>query len=156
MTVVGYELPKAERLVGGWIAPQVVKEGQYGTDRIAPYEKFNDFDTSTGRIEALEAHDYIVFARHGGYVVDQHSKDTVVGMQIDCWAKTRSRAEEMANKVTMLMYEMEGQTIDGFSIDFVEALRGPEEDKSNLVNDERVMTVGFEIHIGAKWIYKDV
>lgn len=156
MPVVGYELPKTERLIGDWIAPQIVGPKQYGTDRIAPYEKFNDFDESTGRIKALEAHDFIVFSREGGYVVDDHTKDSVVGLRIDCWAKTRSRAEDMINKLTMLMYEMEGETIDGFSIDYVEALRGPEEDESHLVQDERVMTVGFEVHIGAKWIYADV
>lgn len=153
MGVIDYELPRTERLIGEFIAPKIVGPGQYGTDRIAPYEKFNEF-TSDGVISPVEAHDYMVFAREGGYVIDEHTKDSVVGIRIDCWAKDRSRAEQMVNKTVKLMFEMQGQTLDGFSIDFVETLRGPEEDKSQLIHDERVMTVGFEVHIGAKWIYE--
>lgn len=153
MGVIGYELPRSEWIVGNWIGPKVVDEGQFGTDRILPYELFNEYDQDTQTVSPVEAHDYLVFSRQGGYMLDEHTKDSIVGMRVDCWAKDRFRAEGLANKVVMLMYEMQGQMIDGHSIDYVESLQGPEEDKSQLSQDERCMTIGFEIHIGAKWIY---
>lgn len=151
MPVVDYELPKAERLLGPVIAEGLVRPEQYGTDRVHPYQLFNELD-SEGAVTAVEAHDYIVFSREGGYVVDDHTKDSIIGLRIDCWAKTRSRAEDLMNEVVKRVMSLEGQTLDGFDIDYVESLRGPEEDKSKLIHDERVMTKDFEIHIGAKWI----
>lgn len=153
MPVVDYELPKVERLIGPVIAEGLVKPNQYGIDRVAPYQMFNELDPS-GEVTAVEAHDYIVFSREGGYMVDDHTKDSVIGLRIDCWAKTRSRAEDMMNEVVKRVIELEGQTLDGFDIDYVESLRGPEEDKNLLIHDERVMTKDFELHIGAKWIRK--
>lgn len=152
MPVIDYELPKIEKLIAPVIAKGLVHENQYGTDRIAPYQKFNVLDEE-GVITAVEANDFIVFAREGGYVVDDHSKDTLAGLRIDCWAKTRSRAEDMMNEVVKRMLRLEGQTIDGFDIDYVESLRGPEEERDLVVNDERVFTKAFELHIGAKWVY---
>ena len=114
---------------------------------------FNELDPS-GEVTAVEAHDYIVFSREGGYMVDDHTKDSVIGLRIDCWAKTRSRAEDIMNEVVKRVVALEGETLDGFDIDYVESLRGPEEDKNLLIHDERVMTKDFELHIGAKWIRK--
>lgn len=153
MGVIGYELPNVERLIGPVIAEGLVKPNQYGTDRIQPYQLFNKLDVD-GVVTAIEAHDYIVFSREGGYVVDDHSKDSVVGLRIDCWAKTRSRAGDMMNEVVKRMLELEGQDIDGFSIDYVESLRGPEESQNQPIHDERVFTKDFEVHIGAKWIFE--
>lgn len=153
MGVIGYELPNVEKLIGPVIAEGLVKPNQYGTDRIQPYQLFNKLDVD-GVVTAVEAHDYIVFAREGGYVVDDHSKDSVVGLRIDCWAKTRSRAGDMMNEVVKRMLALEGQDIDGFSIDYVESLRGPEESQNQPIHDERVFTKDFEVHIGAKWIFE--
>ena len=152
MPVVDYELPKVERLLGPAIAEGLVRPEQYGTDRVYPYQLFNELDPD-GSVTAVEAHDYIVFSREGGYVVDNHTKDSIIGLRIDCWAKTRSRAEDMMNEVVKRVMALEGQTLDGFDIDYVESLRGPEEDKAQLIHDERVMTKDFEVHIGAKWIF---
>lgn len=154
MGVVDYELPKVERLIGEAVAPGIVKDGQYGTDRVEAMEKFNAFDPETQTVRAVEAFDYLVFSREGGYVVDNHTKDSIVGLRVDCWAKTRSRAEDLMHMVVKRLYELEGDTIDGFDIDYVESLRGPEEDKSQLIHDERVYTKDFELHIGAKWIFE--
>lgn len=151
MPVVDYELPKVERLLGPVIAEGLVKPNQYGIDRVTPYQMFNELDPS-GEVTAVEAHDYIVFSREGGYVVDNHTKDSTIGLRIDCWAKTRSRAEDIMNEVVKRVIALEGDTIDGFDIDYVESLTGPEEDKSQIIHDERVMTKDFELHIGAKWI----
>lgn len=154
MPVVDYDLPKPERLIGPVIAEGLVGEEQYGIDRVHAYSLFNELSPD-GTIEPVEAYDYIVFTREGGYVVDNHTKDSIIGFRIDCWAKTRSRAEDLANEVVKRMMNLEGQTIDGFDIDYVESLRGPEEDKSQIIHDERVMTKDFEVHIGAKWIFAD-
>lgn len=154
MTVIDYKLPKVERLIAPVVADGLVKENQYGTDRIAPYSKFNVLDPD-GVITPVEAHDYIVFSREGGYMVDDHTKDSIIGLRVDCWAKTRSRAEDLMLEVIKRIVALEGQTIDGFDIDYVESLRGPEEDKAVVVQDERVFTKDFELHIGAKWIYAE-
>ena len=154
MPVVDYELPKVERLLGPVIAEGIVDGDQYGIDRVLPYQLFNEIDDE-GVVSPVEAYDYIVLTREGGYVIDDHTKDSVVGIRVDCWAKTRPRAEDMMNEVVKRVMALEGQTIDGFDIDFVESLRGPEEDKSRVIHDERVMTKDFEIHIGAKWIFAE-
>jgi hypothetical protein len=39
----------------------------------------------------------------------------------------------------------------GFVIDYVEILRGPEEDKGKILLDDRVVLKAFEIHIRVKW-----
>lgn len=153
MGVIDYELPKVERLIAPVLAEGLVRDNQYGTDRVTPYDLFNELSPE-GEVKAVEAHDYITFSREGGYVVDDHTKDSIVGLRIDCWAKTRSRAEDLMNEVVKRVLKLEGESIDGFSIDYVESLRGPEEDKNMLVHDERVFTKDFELHIGAKWIYE--
>ena len=153
MRVVGYELPEVERLLGPAIAHGLVKENQYGTDRVEPYSKFNTLDEN-GNVTPIEAHDYIVFSREGGYVVDQNTKDSVVGLKIDCWAKSRTRAQRLMNEVIKRVLDLELTSIDGFSIDYVESLNGPEEEKSVILHDERCFTKSFEFHIGAKWIWE--
>lgn len=152
MPVIDYELPDVERLVGPAVANGLVKENQYGVDRVAPYEKFNEI-TPRGSIKAVEAHDYIVFSREGGYVVDDHSKDSIVGLRVDCWAKTRSRAQYLMNEVIKRVLALELTSIDGFSIDYVESLNGPEEEKNGILHDERCFSKAFELHIGAKFIF---
>jgi hypothetical protein len=146
-----YELPKVEKLVAPKIAEGLVKPGQYGTDRVFPVQLFNEYNDD-GVIAPVEAHDYIVFCREGGYVVDDHSRVSLIGLRIDCWAKTRSRAEDLMNEVVKRMLALEDTEIDGFNIWYVESLRGPEEEKDVVLHDERCFTKAFELRIDPKWI----
>lgn len=149
MDEFNFEFPDVERIIGG-VLQDLVKPGQIGTDKVEPYGKFNRLDPD-GAITALEAHDFIVLSREGGYL-NQDSFTDIIGLEIEVWGKTRSRALNLSNQVTRRILEAEHQTISGFMVDYVEILRGPEEDKSQVLFDERVVRKAFEIHIRVKWL----
>lgn len=144
-----FEFPDTEKIIGK-IIEGVVRPEQMGVDKVDPYGKFNALDPN-GEIKALEAHDFIVLSREGGYL-DQDSFTDIIGLEVECWGKTRSRAIELSNEVTKRILAAEHETFLGFMIDYVEILRGPEENKQKILFDERVVLKAFEIHIRVKWL----
>ena len=144
-----FELPDIERIVADIIG-DLVRPEQIGVDKTEPYAKFNYIDTN-GEISTLEAHDFIVLSREGGYL-DQDSFTDIIGLDVECWGKTRSRAMELSSEVTKRILRAETMTHLGFVIDYVEILRGPEEDKGKILHDDRVVLKAFEIHIRVKWL----
>lgn len=143
-----FDLPDIERIVADIIG-DLVRPEQVGVDKTEPYGKFNYIDEN-GEISALEAHDFIVLSREGGYL-DQESFTDIIGLEVECWGKTRSRAIHLSNEVTKRILRAETMTHLGFVIDYVEILRGPEEDKGKILLDDRVVLKAFEIHIRVKW-----
>lgn len=144
-----FEFPVIERIVAD-IIKGVVRPEQMGVDKVEPYSKFNALDEN-GEVTPLEAHDFIVLSREGGYL-DQESYTDIIGLEVECWGKTPSRAMHLSNEVTKRILAAETMTHLGFVIDYVEILRGPEEDKQKLVFDDRVVLKAFEIHIRVKWL----
>lgn len=143
-----FDLPDIERIVAD-IVGDLVRPEQIGVDKTEPYGKFNYIDEN-GEVSALEAHDFIVLSREGGYL-DQDSFTDIIGLEVECWGKTRSRAINLSNEVTKRILRAETMTHLGFVIDYVEILRGPEEDKGKILLDDRVVLKAFEIHIRVKW-----
>lgn len=143
-----FDLPDIERIVADIIG-DLVRPEQIGVDKTEPYGKFNYIDEN-GEVSALEAHDFIVLSREGGYL-DQDSFTDIIGLEVECWGKTRSRAISLSNEVTKRILRAETMTHLGFVIDYVEILRGPEEDKGKILLDDRVVLKAFEIHIRVKW-----
>lgn len=143
-----FDLPDIERIVAH-IVGDLVRPEQIGVDKTEPYGKFNYIDEN-GEVSALEAHDFIVLSREGGYL-DQDSFTDIIGLEVECWGKTRSRAISLSNEVTKRILRAETMTHLGFVIDYVEILRGPEEDKGKILLDDRVVLKAFEIHIRVKW-----
>lgn len=143
-----FDLPDIERIVAD-IVGDLVRPEQIGVDKTEPYGKFNYIDEN-GEVSALEAHDFIVLSREGGYL-DQDSFTDIIGLEVECWGKTRSRAISLSNEVTKRILRAETMTHLGFVIDYVEILRGPEEDKGKILLDDRVVLKAFEIHIRVKW-----
>lgn len=143
-----FDLPDIERIVADIIG-DLVRPEQIGVDKTEPYGKFNYIDEN-GEVSALEAHDFIVLSREGGYL-DQDSFTDIIGLEVECWGKTRSRAINLSNEVTKRILRAETMTHLGFVIDYVEILRGPEEDKGKILLDDRVVLKAFEIHIRVKW-----
>ncbi|MDD2325908.1 MAG: hypothetical protein PHW63_07920 [Alphaproteobacteria bacterium] len=143
-----FDLPDIERIVADIIG-DLVRPEQIGVDKTEPYGKFNYIDEN-GEVSALEAHDFIVLSREGGYL-DQDSFTDIIGLDVECWGKTRSRAISLSNEVTKRILRAETMTHLGFVIDYVEILRGPEEDKGKILLDDRVVLKAFEIHIRVKW-----
>lgn len=143
-----FDLPDIERIVAD-IVGDLVRPEQIGVDKTEPYGKFNYIDEN-GEVSALEAHDFIVLSREGGYL-DQDSFTDIIGLDVECWGKTRSRAISLSNEVTKRILRAETMTHLGFVIDYVEILRGPEEDKGKILLDDRVVLKAFEIHIRVKW-----
>lgn len=143
-----FDLPDIERIVADIIG-DLVRPEQIGVDKTEPYGKFNYIDEN-GEVSALEAHDFIVLSREGGYL-DQDSFTDIIGLDVECWGKTRSRAINLSNEVTKRILRAETMTHLGFVIDYVEILRGPEEDKGKILLDDRVVLKAFEIHIRVKW-----
>lgn len=144
-----FEFPDIERIVADIIG-DLVRPEQIGVDKTEPYGKFNYVDAN-GEISMLEAHDFIVLSREGGYL-DQDSFTDIIGLEVECWGKTRSRAIYLSNEVTKRILRAETMTHLGFVIDYVEILRGPEEDKGKILLDDRVVLKAFEIHIRVKWL----
>lgn len=144
-----FEFPDVERIVAD-IVGDLVKPDQIGVDKVEGYDKFN-YINKNGEVSSLEAHDFIVLSREGGYL-DQESFTDIIGLDVQCWGKTRSRAIYLSNEVTKRLLRAETMTHLGFVIDYVEILRGPEEDKQKLVMDDRVVLKAFEIHIRVKWL----
>ena len=143
-----FDLPDIERIVADIIG-DLVRPEQIGVDKTEPYGKFNYIDEN-GEVSGLEAHDFIVLSREGGYL-DQDSFTDIIGLDVECWGKTRSRAISLSNEVTKRILRAETMTHLGFVIDYVEILRGPEEDKGKILLDDRVVLKAFEIHIRVKW-----
>ena len=144
-----FEFPDVERIVAD-IVGDLVQPDQIGVDKVEPYGKFNEVGAD-GEVAALEAHDFIVLSREGGYL-DHDSYTDIIGLEVECWGKTRSRAIQLSNDVTKRILAAEHGTYLGFVIDYVEILRGPDEDKRKILFDDRVVIKAFEIHIRVKWL----
>lgn len=145
-----YDLPDAERIVAK-ILSGIVREDQIGPLRVDVYQRYHQRLAEQGEDPTIniEDFDFISIARRQGYLDDAGITD-ITGIEIDVWAKTRSRALRIMHEVTKRMRAAELTSVDGFEIDLVETLNGPEFDTS-VVMDERNINQSFTVEIRVRW-----
>ena len=141
-----YDIPRvtdiAEKVLDG-----LVPEGQIGTARAPVYDLYQDMDVYEQVDES--DFDFILLKRRLGYL-DQNSFTDIAGLEVQTFAKTVDRAEDLMEAVTKRLLEAEYTTVDGFQIDYVEILNGPEEGYPEVM-DDRMVEKNFELQIRVRW-----
>lgn len=129
----GATYPDIEKLFAKVLRPLVEKDSYIGNFVVDDYDK-DVIDEDTG----LEANSpFIEIHRRGGeYDPDDFSYSPNV--EILCWGKSRSVANDTANLVQVLLLGCGGANIDGVDIDFVEDTTGDEEVRQNNFDDRCV------------------
>lgn len=142
-----YELPDLERIVAEILTGIVSEEriGPYLLDTFDSYVDLTELDKEGVKDEDFE---FIMIRRRQGYLDDSFTD--ITGVEVLCFAKTRSRSIQMMDEVTHRILGAEQTTVQGFPIDFCIVLSGPEDD-SVFVTDEKITRKSFEMQIRVKW-----
>lgn len=145
-----YDLPPLEEIVAE-IIKGVVRDDQIGTERVKDIERYvqdmaDDYENPLPVDD--DYFDFVLLRRRAGYLTDTFTD--VSGLDVEVWARTRSRAISIMNEITKRIINAEGWTFLGFLIDFSMVLNGPEEDPS-MITDERMVRKSFEFNIRVKW-----
>lgn len=141
-----YELPIVEEIVAS-VLKGIVPEDKIGVNHVETFERFADLSQTNYYLEESDF-DFILLKRRSGYLTDAFTD--IAGVDITCFAVDRNRALKLSNEVTKRLFDAETNTFDGWTIDFVQVLSGPEEDIP-LYLEDRVIKKTFEIHIRVKW-----
>lgn len=141
-----YELPQVDK-IAETILKDLVRPDQIGRELIPAMDRYADLEQN-GFDLAEEDFDFILLKRRQGYLTEGWTD--ISGLEILVFAKTTSRAMWLADQVTKKLLDAETETFDGFTIDFVAVLSGPEE-RSSLELPDRVVEKTFELHIRVKW-----
>lgn len=144
-----YDLPDVERIAAE-ILRGIVRDDQIGPQRVDVFSEYLDGINGTREsgMVSLEDFDFIQLKRRAGYLDDTWTD--IAGLEVDVWAKTRDRAVFLMNEVTKRILASEWTSVDGFPIDHVELLNGPEFDPT-AITDERNVTNNYELQIRVRW-----
>ncbi|AVE00692.1 tail terminator [Gordonia phage Buggaboo] len=143
----GAVYPDIEKVFASVLRPLVEKDTYIGNFVIADYDK-DAIDEDTGEVASSP---FIEIHRRGGeYDPDDFSY--YPNVEILCWGKSRSVANDTAHKVAILLHGCGGAEIDGVLIDLVEDATGDEEVRQNNF-DDRCVTRQFRA--GYRPIYPD-
>lgn len=141
-----YELPEVDKIAEK-ILRGLVRKDQIGRELVPAVDRYFDLEENGFDLKE-EEFDFILLKRRQGYLTEDYTD--ISGLEVLVFAKTTSRAMWLSNQVTKRLLDAETQTFDGWLIDFVAVLAGPEED-SSLELPERVVEKSFELHIRVKW-----
>lgn len=141
-----YELPEAEKIVEV-ILKGLVPDDKIGINHVETFNRFQDLTDSNYYLEESDF-DFILLKRRSGYLTDSFTD--IIGLDVTCFGIDRDRALRLSNEVTKRLFKAETNTFDGWTIDFVQVLSGPEEDLPLFLED-RTIKKTFEIHIRVKW-----
>lgn len=142
-----YDLPVVDTLVGKHILKGILPDDRIGNVRIMDTHGYEEMWEQEGYDP--EDSSFIVVRRRAGYLTDTSYTD-ISGIEVQVWAKTRPEADRLMSEVTKRLLAAEGNTFDGFLVDFVVVLNGPEEQYPPMM-DDRSLEKAFEMHIRVRW-----
>ena len=125
--------PDIEKVFATVLRPLVEKDSFIGNFVIADYDQ-DRIDEETG--EPSESPFIEIHRRGGEYDPDDFSY--YPNVEILCWGKSRSVANETADKAQIMLLGCGGAEIDGVLIDLVEDATGDEEVRQNNFDDRCV------------------
>lgn len=130
--------PDIEKAVGRLLRPLVADDGHIGNFVII------EFDQVSEVIGALET-PFISIRLRGG-PIDSDDFTWYPNIEVSCWGRTRSVAQDAAFEATRLIMSTGGEECGGVGIDGVEDVTGPEEQMFDS-RDERAMRRMFQLAI---------
>lgn len=141
-----YDVPDVEKIIGKAIEG-VVPDDRIGNTRIWDYEPLEEEIRERGGFRP-EDYTFVTIRRRGGYFTD--SMTDIAGVEIQVWARDRSHGHKVMNEITQRVLRAEANTVDGFLIDYVSVLNGPEEAYPPSM-DDRCIEKSLEVHIRVRW-----
>lgn len=141
-----YDLPHLEKIVQE-VLSGLVPDDQIGVERERTFDMFMNRLEGPGDYE-VEDFDFILLRRRLGYFAEPITD--VGNIEITTWARNRDRAMELADEVHHRIMGAEHSTVDGFMIDYVGVLNGPEETFPPML-DDHVVEKNYEIHTRVRW-----
>lgn len=150
MILQDYEEPDVEEIAAE-ILRGLVDDDQIGVRLIDVNDEFlREYELNQGELPSEEDLDYIMLRRMGGYV-DEDTFTDISGLDLTVFTKQRSRGKRLMQQATRRLLAAQDETFNGFNIDIVRVLNGPNPDQL-LIVDDSVIDKTFEFQIRVKWL----